>query len=215
MPSGAPAGPADTRALQCSRCRCQPQQHHATSAEDYDPHSAGQVALRRSYDERLQSPAERAAARKARGDAAFKAGNFRTAYEHYSAAIQADADSHTLLGNRCQAYLKVGKLELARADALRATELAPRWPKGWYRLGVSLRRLERPSQAAAAFATACELDPGNAESARALAGAQRDGEAASKLATDLDKARKSTCVPRENQTENPQPRPAYTAKLLA
>ena len=107
-PSGAPSGPADRSALQCSRCRCQPQQHHATSAERYNPHSAEQVALRRAYDERLQSPAERATARKGRGDAAFQAGNFRTAYEHYSVAIDADADSHTLLGNRCQAYLKVG-----------------------------------------------------------------------------------------------------------
>jgi len=131
VPVAAPGGALDTRALACSRCRCQPQQHQAVDVgpAGYDPHSPEQVEARRPYDERLQSPEERAATRKARGDAAFRAKNYRTAYEHYTAALEATPSSLTLLGNRAQAYLKVGRHELARADAEAATTLAPSWPK--------------------------------------------------------------------------------------
>ena len=65
VPTSEPEGPLDTRALICSRCRCAPQQHVATSAAGYDPHSEEQLALRRQYDERLQHPTERAAGHKA------------------------------------------------------------------------------------------------------------------------------------------------------
>lgn len=37
-----------------------------------------------------------------------------------------------VLGNRCAAYLKVGRHELALGDAQRCTEITPDWPKGWY-----------------------------------------------------------------------------------
>ena len=41
----------------------------------------------------------------------------------------------TLLGNRSAAHLGVKKVKEAVADAEKATQLSPEWPKGWFRLG--------------------------------------------------------------------------------
>ena len=180
--------------LLCSRCRHPAALHQPVSlAPDgrYDANSPEQLELRKRFDERLLSPPERARLRKGRGDAAFRAGNFRTAYEHYTVAIEAEPSAH-LFANRCQAYLKAGKPQLALDDARRATELAPDWAKGWYRLGVALGRLQRHAEAVGALETACEHEPGNTEAAKALQVARRDAEAADKLAADLERARKST-----------------------
>ena len=65
-------------------------------------------------------PEERAAIFKGRADAAYKERNYRTAYLEYTRAIEATPDSHVLLGNRCQTYIKVGKNEAALRDAERA-----------------------------------------------------------------------------------------------
>ena len=83
VPVAAPGGALDTRALACSRCRCQPQQHQAVDVgpAGYDPHSPEQVEARRPYDERLQSPEERAATRKARAAQAQAAGQLPAAPE--------------------------------------------------------------------------------------------------------------------------------------
>eukprot|EP00316_Scyphosphaera_apsteinii_P023190 CAMPEP_0119307948 /NCGR_PEP_ID=MMETSP1333-20130426/8301_1 /TAXON_ID=418940 /ORGANISM="Scyphosphaera apsteinii, Strain RCC1455" /LENGTH=617 /DNA_ID=CAMNT_0007311607 /DNA_START=200 /DNA_END=2053 /DNA_ORIENTATION=- len=169
-----------------------PQQHHPTEAEGYDPNSEEQLAERRKYDERLQDPSKLAAARKAQGDAEFKAKNYRRAYQHYSVALEATPDSHVLLGNRCQTYLRVGRLELALADAERAVELAPDWPKGRYRLGCCFQRLERPSDAIDAFEAACQLEPKNAEAKRALQAARDQQVELEKVHKELEIARKST-----------------------
>jgi len=192
MPMGHPQGAWDTAALRCARCRMMPQQHHPTEAEGYDPNSEEQLAERRKYDERLQDPSKLAAARKAQGDAEFKAKNYRRAYQHYSVALEATPDSHVLLGNRCQTYLRVGRLELALADAERAVELAPDWPKGRYRLGCCFQRLERPSDAIDAFEAACQLEPKNAEAKRALQAARDQQVELEKVHKELEIARKST-----------------------
>lgn len=173
MPARAPEGPADTAAMRCSRCRCMPQQHVATAEAGYDPQSAEQLAARRQYDERLQPAEERAARHKADGDAAFKAKNFRTAYQHYTAALEATPDDHRVLSNRCQTYLRVSRHELALSDAERLVQLAPEWPKAHYRLGACLRALERFSEAVGAFQRAGELEPGNRDTAAALASARK------------------------------------------
>ena len=117
--------------LRCTKCRCQPEDHVPAEAKGYDPNSKDQLDARKQYDARLLPPVERAARHKAAGDSAFATKNFRTAYEEYSHAIAATPENHLLFGNRCQAYLKVGRIEAAQADAERAVLLAPDWAKGY------------------------------------------------------------------------------------
>jgi len=212
VPCGEPEGAWDTNALLCSRCRCLPQQHFACDAKGYDPHSEEQLRERRKYDERLLPAADRAAARKAKGDESYSKKNFRDAYQHYSVAIEADPTSHQLLGNRCQAYLKVGRLEPALEDAQRAVALAPEWPKGHYRLGCCLQRLERPGEAILAFESACQLDPKSLESRRALDAARQQQADLVKLQQELDKARKSTT---RRQAYDAKSTAEYEAKVKA
>jgi stress-induced-phosphoprotein 1 len=45
----------------------------------------------------------------------------------------------------------MGSLELALQDAIKATELRPDWPKGYYRKGSALQALQRHEEAFQAF----------------------------------------------------------------
>ncbi|KAJ6543852.1 hypothetical protein B0H19DRAFT_288530 [Mycena capillaripes] len=89
------------------------------------------------------SPAAEAA--KARGNDAFTAGDWTTAVEAYTEALQHAPRSPQLYSNRAAAFLKMGTAE-ARAkvtqDAIHATNLDERWPKGWVRMGDVLVAVE-------------------------------------------------------------------------
>ena len=66
---------------------------------------------------------------------------------------------HKLYGNRCLAYIKAQRYHEATADAERCIELAPQWPKGYWRLGMALLGLKQTLQAIQAFADCWHLDP--------------------------------------------------------
>lgn len=185
---------ADANPLRCSHCRCLPQEHVPAKAEGYDPNSPEQLAERRKYDVRLLPPEERAAIFKGRADAAFKERNYRTAYLEYTKAIEATPDNHVLLGNRCQTYLKVGKVEAALRDAEQALQHAPDWPKGHYRLGVCLQQSEMYEEAVAAFERACSLDHENNECRKALNEARVKKVEWDEKQEKLAKARKRTTI---------------------
>ena len=191
-PTSVPTGAAEIAPLRCARCRCLPQEHVAAREEGYDPHSEEQLRERRKYDERLLEPDARSALHKERADAAFKAKNYRTAYEEYGLALAATPDVGVLLCNRALAYLRVGRADAALADAERAAELAPEWAKARFRLGSCLERLERFGDAVAAFERACELEPENADARRALEAARVRQREAAKQAAAIDEARRRT-----------------------
>lgn len=192
--AGEAQDPADTTSFRCTHCRCLPQEHVPARAEGYDPHSPEHLAERRKHDVRLLPPEERAAVFKGRADAAFKERNYRTAYLEYTRAIEATPDNHILLGNRCQTYLKVGKVEQALNDAERAVQLAPDWAKGHYRLGMSLSANERFDDAVPAFERAVELDGTSGEAKKALADAHKKRQEHEEKLTKLAKARKRTTI---------------------
>ena len=192
--AGEPNDPVDVGPLRCTRCRCLPQEHVPAVEEGYDPNSEAQLAERRKHDVRLLPPEERAAIFKARADAAFKERNFRTAYLEYTRAIEATPDDHKLLGNRCQTYLKVHKVESALKDAERCVSLAPDWAKGQYRHGVCLQLSDQHVEAVAAFERACSLDPDNKECKKALNEARGKKAAWDETQEKLAKARKRTTI---------------------
>ncbi|KAJ6497730.1 thioredoxin-domain-containing protein [Mycena sanguinolenta] len=95
----------------------------------------------------------------------YKEGQYPEAIEKYTAAISLAPNSGALYGNRSIAYLKSSppNLDLALADAQKATEVEPKWGKGYVRLGEALQAREEDEKAAKAFETAVELSQGLAK----------------------------------------------------
>eukprot|EP00908_Phaeocystis_cordata_P010581 Transcript_21437.p2 GENE.Transcript_21437~~Transcript_21437.p2 ORF type:complete len:483 (-),score=148.52 Transcript_21437:993-2441(-) len=88
---------------------------------------------------------------KARGTAAFKAGDYKKAAELYYEASRTAPECHTHFSNLALALLKLGQPQHAATAAQRCTELAPTFAKGHYRLGQALRARGDADAACAAF----------------------------------------------------------------
>ncbi|BGP57531.1 hypothetical protein JCM8202_002251 [Rhodotorula sphaerocarpa] len=103
-----------------------------------------------------------AEALKEEGNAAFKAGDFDTARAKYAAAIELEAESFVLWGNRAFAILRSSApdYEAALADADEAVRLAPTWAKGHVRRGEALEGLGRKADAATAYEAAIQHGTG-------------------------------------------------------
>ncbi|KAF0305170.1 Tetratricopeptide repeat protein 28 [Amphibalanus amphitrite] len=60
---------------------------------------------------------------------ACQAGEFESAVRLYSEAISLDPANHVLFSNRSAARVKLGQLQAAHQDGLKAAELSPHWSK--------------------------------------------------------------------------------------
>ncbi|KAJ6576827.1 thioredoxin-like protein [Mycena sp. CBHHK59/15] len=108
---------------------------------------------------------EEAEAAKVAGNAFYKDGRYAEAIEKYTAAISIAPNSAALYGNRAIAYLKSmpPNSDLALADAQKATEVEPKWGKGYFRLGEALEALDKDDESAKAFEKAVEFSQGLAQ----------------------------------------------------
>ena len=80
----------------------------------------------------------KAEAAKARGNAAFKAGDHTRAATQYSMAIRLCPNEAVYWSNRSGAHCALGKYEAALEDAKRAIKLRPAWAKAHARKGAAL-----------------------------------------------------------------------------
>merc|ERR1719409_2539049 len=108
------------------------------------------------------SAAEKAEAAKAAGNAAFKAGNFDEAIEHFGKAIEADPTNHVLYSNRSGAHAAKGSFTDALLDANKCIDLKSDWAKGHSRRGAAYFGLKNWIQAQASYEKGLELDPASA-----------------------------------------------------
>lgn len=75
---------------------------------------------------------------------ACQRGDFQTAVELYTEALQADPQSCILYSNRAAALFKLGRHREALDDASQACELNPKWPKvSLLPLNVNRQRVQR------------------------------------------------------------------------
>lgn len=87
----------------------------------------------------------------AKGNAAFGAGSFQEAVEHFSEAIKIDASNHVYFSNRSAAYASLRDYRAALADAQKTVELKPDWARGYSRLGAAYYGLDQLDDAATAY----------------------------------------------------------------
>ncbi|KDP25621.1 hypothetical protein JCGZ_20777 [Jatropha curcas] len=111
---------------------------------------------------------------KAKGNAAFSAGDFTGAVKHFTQAISLAPSNHVLYSNRSAAYASLHNYADALVDAKKTVELKPDWSKGYSRLGAAHLGLHQIQDAIAAYKKGLEIDPNN----EALKSGLADAEAA-------------------------------------
>ncbi|KAM1787762.1 hypothetical protein ACFX11_038125 [Malus domestica] len=109
---------------------------------------------------------------KAKGNAAFSSGDFTTAVNHFSEAIDLAPTNHVLYSNRSAAYASLNKYSEALADANKTVEIKPDWSKGYSRLGAAHCGLGQYNDAVSAYKKGLEIDPNNEALKSGLADAQ-------------------------------------------
>jgi stress-induced-phosphoprotein 1 len=119
---------------------------------------------------------------KAKGNAAFSAGDFSTAVRHFTEAIALAPTNHVLYSNRSAAYASLHQYSEALADAEKTVELKTDWSKGYSRLGAAHVGLGHHEDAVAAYKKGLEYDPNNEGLKSGLTDAQavQSGPAAGK-----------------------------------
>lgn len=110
---------------------------------------------------------------KAKGNAAFSAGQFEEAVKLFDEAIAVDGENHVLYSNKSAALASMGKYEEALEAANKVTSLKPDWPKGYSRVGAALYGLERWDEAVESYSKGLEIDPENAQMKQGLEDAKR------------------------------------------
>ncbi|XP_065857988.1 hsp70-Hsp90 organizing protein 3 [Euphorbia lathyris] len=109
---------------------------------------------------------------KAKGNAAFSAGDFSSAVKHFSDAISLAPSNHVLYSNRSAAYASLHNYSDALVDAKKTVELKPDWSKGYSRLGAAHLGLNQAQDAISAYRKGLEIDPNNEPLKSGLADAQ-------------------------------------------
>lgn len=109
---------------------------------------------------------------KAKGNAAFSAGDFTAAVSHFSDAIALAPTNHVLYSNRSAAYASLQRYAEALSDAKKTVELKPDWSKGYSRLGAAHLGLGHFDDAVSAYKKGLEIDPNNEALKSGLADAQ-------------------------------------------
>nr|XP_043629595.1 hsp70-Hsp90 organizing protein 3-like [Erigeron canadensis] len=98
---------------------------------------------------------------KAKGNAAFSAGKFTDAINHFTDAINLAPTNHVLYSNRSAAYASLNQYSEALSDAKKTVDLKPDWSKGYSRLGAAHHGLKQYDEAVSAYKKGLEVDPSN------------------------------------------------------
>lgn len=121
---------------------------------------------------------------KEQGNADFKAGRYRDAAQHYSAAIELEPGNASYWSNRAAAYVQLRRFNEAVEDASRAIACDAAFVRAFTRRATALMQLGRLDEAQSDSAKALALEPSNRtalEDSRLMSRLSRDLERASNL----------------------------------
>jgi len=104
----------------------------------------------------------KAAAAKAKGNAAFSAKSFPAAIAHFTEAIKFDPTDHVFFSNRSACYASTEQYENALKDGTECVKLKPDWPKGYTRKGLAEYFLEKYDDAVDTYKAGLKLAPEDA-----------------------------------------------------
>ncbi|KAI5606325.1 tetratricopeptide repeat protein 31 isoform X2, partial [Silurus asotus] len=85
-------------------------------------------------------------------------GQYSEAVNMFTEAIKCDPKDYRFFGNRSYCYYCLDQYSLALVDAEKSIQMAPDWPKGYYRKGSALMGLKRYSEAEKAMEHVLKLD---------------------------------------------------------
>lgn len=105
----------------------------------------------------------RALAAKKEGNACFQKGQHSKAIEHYTEAISFDGNDVTFYSNRSAAFAALEKWDEAAEDGRMCIKVKKDFIKGYFRLAVALRALNKYKEAVDNIKMGLAMDPGNAD----------------------------------------------------
>ncbi|XP_044047134.1 STI1-like protein isoform X1 [Siniperca chuatsi] len=126
---------------------------------------ATQISRENKENETRSSQVENTEDMKRRGESLtvqgiqmFGQGQYSQAVDMFTEAIYCDPKDHRFYGNRSYCYWCLEQYSSALTDAQRSIQLAPDWPKGYFRKGCALMGLKRYSEAEKAIEQVLKLD---------------------------------------------------------
>ncbi|XP_031697631.1 stress-induced-phosphoprotein 1-like isoform X1 [Anarrhichthys ocellatus] len=126
---------------------------------------ATQISRENEENEARSSQTESTEEMKRRGESLtvqgiqmFEQGQYIQAVDMFTEAIYCNPKDHRFYGNRSYCYWCLEQYSSALADAQRSIQLAPDWPKGYFRKGCALMGLKQFSEAEAAMERVLKLD---------------------------------------------------------
>ncbi|XP_041789978.1 stress-induced-phosphoprotein 1-like isoform X2 [Chelmon rostratus] len=126
---------------------------------------ATQISRENKENEARTSQVENTDGKKRRGESLtvqgiqmFGQGQYSQAVDMFTEAINCDPKDHRFYGNRSYCYWCLEQYHSALTDAHRSIQLAPDWPKGYFRKGCALMGLKRYSEAEKAMEQVLKLD---------------------------------------------------------
>lgn len=129
--------------------------------KDEFPTTARELNANSVEEAEAKAKEERRAANKAKGNEAFKSGDYGSAIAHYELSLQdteLDSDKSIIHSNRAACFLKLGRLEEALKEAERSVSLDEKNVKGNFRVGLALHALKRYGEAVKALEKAQSLE---------------------------------------------------------
>ena len=129
--------------------------------KDEFPTTARELNANSVEEAEAKAKEERRAANKAKGNEAFKTGDYGSAIAHYELSLQdteLDSDKSIVHSNRAACFLKLGRLEEALKEAERSVSLDKKNVKGNFRVGLALHALKRYGEAVKALEKAQSLE---------------------------------------------------------
>jgi hypothetical protein len=129
--------------------------------KDEFPTTARELNANSVEEAEAKAKEERRAANKAKGNEAFKTGDYGSAIAHYELSLQdteLDSDKSIVHSNRAACFLKLGRLEEALKEAERSVALDEKNIKGNFRVGLALHALKRYGEAVKALEKAQSLE---------------------------------------------------------